>query len=218
MVGKVRISPSILAADMAHIAAELHRLEEGGADMVHVDVMDGHFVPNISFGSKFVHDMAAITSLPLDIHLMVSDPYRWIPEFYDLKPYSLLFHLEATPLPVRLLQDIRAHGILCGLAINPSTPWQHLESIAPILDMVLVMTVEPGFYGQSYLPWAGSKIEAIDKNIRPRNQNLIISVDGGVNEKNAPHLAQTGADILVAGGSVFKGESYKDNIDRLRNT
>jgi ribulose-phosphate 3-epimerase len=199
----VAIAPSILSADFSNLEREIRAVEQGGADLLHLDVMDGHFVPNITFGPLVVRAVRGITSLPLDVHLMIQDPDRYIDAFVDAGAGRVAVHLEVLPHLHRTIQLIKARGALAGVAINPSTPVVALEEVAGDLDYVLVMSVNPGFGGQTFIPRSESKVRAIRELLDRVGSRAPIAVDGGVDASNAARIVAAGADILVAGSSVF---------------
>lgn len=216
-VRKVRLAPSILSADFANLGQAVRAAEEAGADMIHVDVMDGNFVPNISIGPAVVSAVRRVTSLPLDVHLMIEGPERYVEEFVAAGADYLTVHAEATHHLHRLLQQIRESGTNVGLALNPLTPLTVLEGALAHLDLVLVMSVDPGFGGQEFIPGSVARIEAV-RRLRDRsNPNCLIEVDGGINAKTAPRAADAGADVLVAGSAVYGGgASVQENMAALR--
>ncbi len=199
----VRIAPSILAADFARLADEIARVEAGGADVVHVDVMDGHFVPNITIGVPVVAALRKATTLPLDVHLMISQPDRFLDAFAAAGASTLTVHLEAATHLHRTLTRIRELGMKAGVAINPATPVDHVREVAAELDLLLVMSVNPGFGGQTFIRRTFSRIEAARALLQQAGSQADIEVDGGVDVTNAGALARAGATILVAGVSVF---------------
>jgi len=213
----VRLAPSILSADFARLGEAVAAIAAAGADLVHVDVMDGHFVPNISIGPAVVAAVKRSCDLPLDVHLMISQPERYVPDFVDAGADWVTVHAEASVHLHRLLTQIRESGAKVGLALNPLTPLAVLEAALPYLDQALVMSVNPGFGGQSFIPASVARVEAV-KRMRDRiNPNCQIEVDGGVNVKTAPLLAAAGADVLVAGSAVFGGHgTVGENIAALR--
>ena len=212
-----QIAPSLLAADFARLAAEIDRVEQGGADLLHLDVMDGHFVPNISFGLPVVAAVRKVTELELDTHLMLSDPLPFIAPFKEAGADSLTIHVEIEPDPGAALNAIRQHGLKCGLAVNPGTPVEMLYPHLGELDLALVMSVEPGFGGQAFQPQALDKVRLLAAEIERRDLDLPIEIDGGVNTDNAADCRAAGARLLVAGSAVFRAPDPAQAIATLRD-
>ncbi len=212
----IEISPSIIAADYAHLGAALEKIEKGGADMVHVDVMDGHFVPNITIGPGVAASLARSTRLPLDCHLMVEDPGRWIGPFLEAGAARISIHAEARG-PLRgVLASIREGGAEASLAVNPDTPCEAALEVLDLLDVVLVMSVHPGFCGQAFIEQSVEKVGTLAAGIRAAGRTLKIQVDGGVDESNAERLVRAGARSLVAGSAVFRAENPAAAVEALR--
>jgi ribulose-phosphate 3-epimerase len=217
MTGRVKIAPSILNADFGHLAEAVQRAETGGADWIHVDVMDGQFVPNLTLGPMVVEAIRRATALPLDVHLMIDDPRRFIGRFRDAGADGLTIHLEADRHPHRTLSEIRALGARAGLALNPGTPVALAEDLVSELDLLLIMSVNPGFGGQAFIDAALRKLAQAQQLLRDRNPACEIEVDGGVKLANAPAVAQAGATVIVAGSFVYlEGEGPEANIAALR--
>lgn len=198
----MKISASILAAKLTGLSAELPTYKQENIDLIHIDVMDGNFVPQISFGEAFTKEVKSHTGIPLDVHLMVSNPELHVPKYFDLNPYCITFHIETTNFSVRLAEEIRKAGIKVGVSLNPQTPPESISQILPYLDLVLLMTVDPGFYGQSFVKSGFEKIAAVRKLTKP--YNIELEVDGGVNESNMEELARLGVDITVVGSGLYK--------------
>ncbi len=205
----LKIAPSILAADFARLGEAVQAAEAGGADYVHVDVMDGHFVPNISIGLPVVAALRKITRLPLDVHLMITQPERYIPEFVDAGASILTVHVEACAHLHRAVQQIRDLGVRPGVVLNPATSLETLHEILPYVDQVLVMSVNPGFGGQSYIPTMTDKIARLAAMIAAAGREIDIEVDGGIDAETAPEAVRAGANVLVAGTAVFR---HKEGI------
>jgi ribulose-phosphate 3-epimerase len=201
---RIEIAPSILAADFTRLGEEVRAIEDGGADVVHVDVMDGHFVPNISIGIPVVQSLRKATRLPLDVHLMIDRPERYIEEFVRAGADRVLIHQEATVHLDRALAMIREHGAQAGAAINPATPVGTLSEVLDKVDTVLVMSVNPGYGGQKFIPQAMEKIRQLNERRARYNGAFRIEVDGGVDLENAAELAQAGVNTFVAGTSIFQ--------------
>jgi len=201
----IRISASILTADVARLADEIARLEAGGVDLVHLDVMDGHFVPNITIGPLVVAAVRRVTALPLDVHLMIEDPDRYLEAFVDAGAAMVTVHQEAVPHLNRTLSRIRQLGAKAGVALNPSTPVGTVGEILDELDYLLVMSVNPGFGGQAFIPRSVAKVQAAHALLRSASSPAAIGVDGGVDSTNAARLAAAGASVLVAGAALFRG-------------
>lgn len=197
------LAPSILSADFARLAEQIAAAERGGARAVHVDVMDGHFVPNLTVGPAIVRSLARATRLPLDCHLMIENAERYLDAFADAGAGWISVHVEAVPHLQRALAQIRARGVRAGVALNPSTPPSALEEVLPELDYVLVMSVNPGFSGQSFLPSALDKIRRLRAEIARRGLDVAIEVDGGIDETNVRAVVEAGAGVVVAGNAVF---------------
>jgi ribulose-phosphate 3-epimerase len=210
----VRINPSILAADFAALGSELSRIT--AADAVHVDVMDNHFVPNITFGIPVVESILRATELPLDMHLMITDVDRWAPEFAELGVFSITFHAEATNEPVALARRLRDRGVRAGLAIKPGTPVEPYLDVLDEFDQLLVMTVEPGFGGQAFMPETMTKLVAARDIASRTGLDVWLQVDGGINEQTIEVAARAGADTFVAGSSVFGAEDAGAQVQLLR--
>jgi ribulose-phosphate 3-epimerase len=212
----MKIAPSILSADFGNLAEDVRKVSEAGADYIHVDVMDGHFVPNLTMGPMIVEAVKKATSVPLDIHFMVENIPFFIDMYKHLKPEFISFHIEEEKHINRVIQKIRNEGIRPAVVLNPATPVSMLEYIISDVDMVLLMSVNPGFGGQKFIPSVLDKIKELRELANRKNPSLLIEVDGGVNDKNAPLLREAGADILVAGSFVFKSDDYKKAIESLR--
>jgi ribulose-phosphate 3-epimerase len=212
----VQIAASILAADFAALGHAVAVAERGGADLIHVDVMDGHFVPNITIGPPVVKALKRVARLPLDVHLMIEDPDRYIPAFAEAGASRLNVHVEVLPHLHRTIQFIKSFGVRAGVAINPGTPVVALEEIAGDVEQVLVMSVNPGFGGQTFIARSESKVRAIRELLRRAGSRAPISVDGGVEPHNAAQIVAAGADILVAGTAIFGRPDPAQAIHDLR--
>ncbi|MCS7081647.1 MAG: ribulose-phosphate 3-epimerase [Bacteroidetes bacterium] len=216
MAAKVRIAPSVLSADLARLAEVVRAVEAGGADWLHCDVMDGHFVPNISFGPMLLEALRRISALPLDVHLMIADPDRYLEVFARAGAFQIHVHVEACVHLHRTVTRIRELGLRAGVAINPATPLGALEEILPEVDAVLLMSVDPGFGGQSLLPRTYERLRRLRELCRALGVAPLVLVDGGVDPRNAPHLVEAGADVLVAGHSVFAQADPEQAVRALR--
>lgn len=214
MSRKIKIAPSILSADFANLGAQVKQITKAGADLIHIDVMDGHFVPNLTLGPKVVADLRRFSDLPFDVHLMISPADPYLETFAKAGADILTLHPEAGPHLHRSLQLIKGLGKKAGVALNPATPVTVLDSILDDVDQILVMTVNPGFGGQRFIKSQLDKIRAVRQKIHSRPIDL--EVDGGITPETAKEVIQAGANILVAGTSVFKNETYESNISQLR--
>ena len=210
----MKISPSILAAELISLKGILQHMDPAVVDFIHLDVMDGHFVPQLSYGEKLSAEVKAACTIPLDVHLMVTAPQDEIPKYFALAPHNITFHLEATNFPIRLAQHIREAGIKAGVALNPGTPAGALDSILDYIDLILIMTVEPGFYGQKFIDSCLAKIQKVREMTHGRN--ILLQVDGGVNANNIARLAQCGVEICVAGAAGFQGGNVNQNVTTLK--
>jgi len=216
----IKIAPSILSADFGRLAEEVRAVDEAGADLIHVDVMDGRFVPNLTIGPIVVRAVRAATHLPLDVHLMIVEPEKYVEEFAAAGADIITVHVEACVHLHRVIHQIKALGKKAGVSLNPHTPVSMLDHVLGDLDLVLIMSVNPGFGGQSFIPAALDKIRALaaKKKADRRFSSIDIEVDGGVNAKTAGSVVAAGADILVAGSFVFQHEDYREAIESLRRT
>ena len=211
-----QIAPSILSADFSRLGEEIKAVEKAGADLIHVDVMDGHYVPNITIGPGVVSSLRKTTNLPFDVHLMIEDPDRYIDAFVDAGSNIITVHAEAVTHLHRTVQYIKAKGVRAGVSLNPSTPLSCVEEILPDIDLLLIMTVNPGFGGQKFISGMLPKIRKARELAQARGLKMAIEVDGGVTAENIGTLADAGADIFVAGAAVFGSPSYSDTIRKMK--
>ena len=212
----IKIAPSLLSADFVRLEEEIKNIEKAGADILHLDVMDGHFVPNLTFGLPIIKQIKDIAKIPVDVHLMVSNPDVYLETLGKWKIDYVSFHQEAEDHIHRQLKVLQKHGVKAGIALNPATPVETIFPVIADLDFVLIMSVNPGFGGQSFIPLVYDKIEKLRKLADQVNPQLEIEVDGGVNNINAPKLISKGTNILVAGSFVFGSDDYKKQIQILK--
>jgi len=212
----VKIAPSILSADFSQLGAQVREADAAGADYIHFDVMDGHFVPNITIGPMVAEAVRRVTSLPIDVHLMIEEPERYFQDFAHAGASILTVHQEVCRHLHRSVEHIKEVGCRAGVVINPATPLVTLEEILPFVDLVLIMTVNPGFGGQSYIPTGTAKIARLRRYLDEHGLTCELEVDGGINEQTVGEVTAAGADVLVAGTAVFHGGSIRENIRALR--
>jgi len=210
------IAPSVLSADFAKLGVEIQAVERAGADWIHVDVMDGHFVPNISMGGGVLKSIRKITDMPLDVHLMIDSPEKFIPDFAKAGANIISIHPEATAHVHRALTMIKNHGCQAGLVLNPATPLCVLDHVWQHLDLILLMSVNPGFGGQAFIPETLEKAKSLKELIKAQKKSILIEVDGGVNSGNAKALVDAGVDVLVAGSAIFGSSDYTLAVKQLR--
>lgn len=215
-VRPVRIAPSILSADFARLADEIQAVEAAGADLIHIDVMDGRFVPNLTVGPVVVEAARKVTRLPLDVHLMIVEPERLIPEFADAGSTYLTVHVETCPHLHRTLQMIKERGVKAGVTLNPSTPLNLVEPVLAEADLLLIMSVNPGFGGQRFIPKALDKVRQARTMIDAQGLSVELEVDGGVKPDNMKALAEAGATVFVASSAIFGSKNYKETIRQMR--
>ena len=214
----VKIAPSILAADFSQLGEDIQKAAEAGADLIHFDIMDGHFVPNLTMGVDLVKAVRRYTDLPFDVHLMVTHPQDYIESFVDVGANLITIHAEIVTAPIDVvIGKIKSLNVLVGLATSPQTPISVIDPYLPDLDLVLPMSVEPGFGGQKFMLDTLEKISYIDKRIKEIGKSIDLEVDGGINEKTAPLVIERGATILVAGTAIFKQSNYADAMSQLRH-
>ena len=202
----IKLAPSILSADFARLGEQIDEVAGAGADYIHVDVMDGHFVPNIPIGASVVASIRAVTGLPLDVHLMIEHPERYVSQFVDAGADIITVHVEASPHVQATIRLIKESGARAGVSLNPATPICAVEEFLRQVDLVLVMSVNPGFGGQSFIPETLPRIESVRKTLDDRGLGAELEVDGGINADNAPDVVEAGATVLVAGNSVFRAQ------------
>ncbi len=211
----IKISPSILSADFVRLGEEIKATEDAGAHMLHIDVMDGHFVPNITIGPAVVASIRKITGLPLDVHLMIEEPDRFLKDFVNAGADFLTVHFEASVHLHRTVQWIKESGVKAGVSINPATPIWNLENILWDVDMILLMSVNPGFGGQEFIPNTVEKLKLLKKMMNGAGLSPLIEVDGGIKIENAKEIVDAGADILVMGSAFFNSQNYRQTMEKL---
>ena len=219
MSSTVKISPSILSADFSKLGEEISNLEKGGADLIHVDVMDGHFVPNITIGPEVIKDLKKHTSLPFDVHLMISPVHKYIKKFAEAGADIITIHPEATDDLIATVNEIKKFGKKVGISLNPETSVDKVTNVMSMIDLVLIMSVQPGFGGQKFIQHTLKKVELIKKEINKNKLSVEIEIDGGINFDNAKMVKEAGVDIIVSGSTIFKENKgdIKKNIETLKN-
>ncbi|NLW39776.1 MAG: ribulose-phosphate 3-epimerase [Tissierellia bacterium] len=213
----VKISPSILSADLANLKEEVLKLEKGGADYIHLDVMDGIFVPNITFGAPLIKKLRPITQIPFDVHLMIDRPERYIKDFVEAGADLITIHAESTLHLHRTIEEVKSYGVRVGVALNPATPLGNIEYVLDYIDLVLIMTVNPGFGGQKFITSMKDKIKRMRKIIDERNLNILIQADGGIKLDNAKEIIDCGLDIIVVGSDIFKSNDVVERTKMFKN-
>ncbi|NLY67511.1 MAG: ribulose-phosphate 3-epimerase [Tissierellia bacterium] len=209
----VKVAPSILSADFANLKGQIEKLEKGGADYIHLDVMDGNFVPNITFGPPLIKKIRNITDIPFDVHLMIEKPERYIEDFVKAGADIITVHVEASVHLHRTIEAIKSYGVKAGVALNPATPLSSIEYVLEYLDLVLIMTVNPGFGGQKFIESTKRKIRKLRQIVDEKNLNLLIEADGGIKLDNYKEIVECGLDIIVVGSGIFEAE---DIVERTR--
>ncbi|MBP7734554.1 MAG: ribulose-phosphate 3-epimerase [Spirochaetes bacterium] len=213
---KILISPSIIASDLTTMGMRVKTFDSGLVDLLHLDVMDGNFVPNLTFGPGYIRDLKKQSSIPLDVHLMIERPERSIQEYIDIAPWAITIHYESTRFPARVLQQLRKAGIIAGIAVNPATPVESIFDLVSYADMVLIMSVDPGFYGQAFMEPAIGRIQKLSKFLASLpERKMMIQVDGGIGPDNIARVVSAGATVIVAGNSAFKGGDVNNNVREL---
>jgi ribulose-phosphate 3-epimerase len=212
----MKIAPSILSADFSRLKDEIQAVEAGGADWLHVDVMDGHFVPNITIGPVVVESIRKVTEMPLDVHLMITNPDKYAPEFIKAGADWVSIHPDTCDNPNASLQKIRALGAKAAVAVNPDVPLEKVDGCFPDIDMILMMTVFPGFGGQAFIPDVLPKIEQIRRIVDQRRLPVLIEADGGIKTDNIDRVVRAGAEVIVSGSGIFKTANYGDTIEQMR--
>lgn len=212
----IKISPSILSANFSKLGEDIISLEKYGADMIHIDVMDGMFVPNISFGIPVIKSIRPLTKLTFDVHLMIEEPARYVKDFVDAGADIITVHYEADRHLDRTINYIKSFGVKAGVALNPATPVETIKYLIKDLDMVLIMSVNPGFGGQKYIPYCNEKVAEVKALADKYNKELLIQVDGGIDKSNISTVVNNGANVIVAGSAVFKNNAIEENIKILR--
>jgi ribulose-phosphate 3-epimerase len=212
----VKIAPSLLSADFANLGRDIEETETAGADWIHIDVMDGSFVPNISFGLPVIKAIRPLTKLTFDVHLMIREPSNFFEAFAEAGADLINFHYEAETHIDRAIQRIKGLGVMAGITLNPATPVSVLKHVLPDLDLVLIMSVNPGFGGQSFIPYSLDKVRELRQMADVLNPSLMIEIDGGIGENNIRAAAEAGADVIVAGSAVYKNNEISENVMKLR--
>ncbi|MBU3178975.1 ribulose-phosphate 3-epimerase [Clostridium estertheticum] len=212
----IKIAPSILSADFSRLGEHIKQLDEYGADMIHIDVMDGMFVPNISFGTPIIKSIRKLTRIPFDVHLMIEEPSRYVEEFVHAGADIITVHYETDRHIDRTINYIKSLGVKVGVALNPATPVALIKHLISNVDMVLIMTVNPGFGGQKFIEYCSDKVKEVRELSNIYNKDIMIQVDGGIDESNIQGVVSSGANVIVAGSAVFKNDDIEKNIKKLR--